>query len=202
MEILTLDSPVFYGAQNQTVILGGGRRRVFPSVPLASSKVALRSLWRLQILFTPMTRKHPDTSVTYYPPPVAGGKRELLPPAQTMLQYLHAKLSGTLWIVPSSPHAVVMIPVAVGNVQLPADLLLWTVYLQTRAVYPELRGTRRLVFSRSGADLPQGHVELMNDHLHLLTASKGHNGVVAGKGSRLRQVGYWELKKKKDLLNY
>lgn len=40
------------------------------------------------------------------------------------------------------------------------------------------------------ANLPKGHVELMNDHLHLLTASKGHDGVIAGKSSRLRQVGY------------
>lgn len=40
------------------------------------------------------------------------------------------------------------------------------------------------------ADLPKGHVELMNDHLHLLTASKGHNSVIASKSSRLRQVGH------------
>lgn len=40
------------------------------------------------------------------------------------------------------------------------------------------------------ADLPKGHVELMNDHLHLLAASKGHDGVIAGKSSRLRQVGH------------
>lgn len=40
------------------------------------------------------------------------------------------------------------------------------------------------------ADLPKGHVELVNDHLHLLTASKGHDGIIAGKSPGLRQVGH------------
>lgn len=40
------------------------------------------------------------------------------------------------------------------------------------------------------ADLPKGHVELVNDHLHLLTASKGHDGIIASKSPRLRQVGH------------
>lgn len=40
------------------------------------------------------------------------------------------------------------------------------------------------------AYLPQRGVELMDDHFHLLTASKGHDGIIAGKRSRLREVGH------------
>lgn len=40
------------------------------------------------------------------------------------------------------------------------------------------------------AYLPQRGVELMDDHFHLLTASKGHDGVIAGKRSMLREVGH------------
>lgn len=65
------------------------------------------------------------------------GKRELLSQSvapihttRTLLHYLHTKLCGTLWIVPSSPNTVIMISVAIGDVQLPAHLFLWTVYLQ------------------------------------------------------------------------
>lgn len=50
------------------------------------------------------------------------------------------------------------------------------------------------VFTR--AYLPQWGVELMDHHFHLLTASKGHNGVIAGKRSRLRQVGHCKEEKK------
>lgn len=39
--------------------------------------------------------------------------------------------------------------------------------------------------------LPQRRVQLMDDHLHLLTASKSHNGVVASKRAGLGQVGHW-----------
>lgn len=46
------------------------------------------------------------------------------------------------------------------------------------------------------AYLPQWGVELMDHHFHLLTASKGHDGVIAGKRSRLREVGHCKEEKK------
>lgn len=49
------------------------------------------------------------------------------------------------------------------------------------------------------AYLPEGHVELMNGHLHLLTACKSHNGIIAGKCSRLRQVGHWVEREKRKM---
>lgn len=46
------------------------------------------------------------------------------------------------------------------------------------------------------AYLPQRGVELMDDHFHLLTASKGHDGIIASKRSKLREVGHCVKQKK------
>lgn len=39
--------------------------------------------------------------------------------------------------------------------------------------------------------LPQRCVQLMDDHFHLMTASKSYNSIVASKSTRLREVGHW-----------
>lgn len=46
--------------------------------------------------------------------------------------------------------------------------------------------------------LPQWCVELMDDHFHLLTASKSHDSVIARKRTRLREVGHWVEKNKNN----
>lgn len=43
---------------------------------------------------------------------------------------LYAELGRTLRVVSNPPHTVIMIAVAVGDVQLSAHLLLGTIYLQ------------------------------------------------------------------------
>lgn len=65
-----------------------------------------------------------------------------LPPANTVMwkrctpwcrlqaAYLDAELSGALRVVPDPPHAIVVISVAVSNVQLSAHLFLCTIYLR------------------------------------------------------------------------
>lgn len=55
--------------------------------------------------------------------------------------HLYAELSGTLGVVPSPPHAVVMVSVAVGDVQLSAHLLLCTVDLQEEQSITRLSST-------------------------------------------------------------
>lgn len=114
-------------------------------IQLSSSEAGGDEIFLLSLWLPPNSRCSPfEGCRLQLLPSTSAGKRERLSQSvatihttQTMLQYLHAKLSGTVWIVPSSPHTVIMISVAVGNVQLSADLLVWTVYLQ-REQYSEV----------------------------------------------------------------
>lgn len=123
--------------------------------------------------------------------------------------YLYAKLSRALRVVPNTPHTVVMVSVAIGNVQLSADLLLCTIYLYREHITcpvwldngtlviktnSELHYTHSITIYWNVLPvlcvpyLPQWCVKLMNDHFQLLTATESHDGVVASERSRLGEV--------------
>lgn len=48
--------------------------------------------------------------------------------------------------------------------------------------------------------LPQRCIQLMNNHVHLIVPCKGHNSIIASKGTRLCQIGNWRKKKPKTFV--
>lgn len=42
----------------------------------------------------------------------------------------------------------------------------------------------------TAAHLPERSIELVDDNIHLVVPGKGHDGIVASKSARLRQIGY------------